>query len=432
MAPAFHGLRVDLIPSLKTAEASAGTGRRRRLSLGNLLVATQITLALVVLTTAGLLVRTLANLKNVDPGFDTNNLLFFGMDPKLAGYKGPEVGHLYQELQEKLAALPGVKSVSYSWMPLLAGGRIRTSFHRPGTPADSKDQVNADKMEVGPNFFATLRIPMQAGRDISAAEFAAAALMSPEKPGSIPLAAVVNQSFARSFYPNQNPLGQVFGDSLAEDPWPAFPGYQIVGVVRDTKYSELRRVINPTIYVPSSDGDAFFELRTAADPSSLVPAVRNTVNHVNDNLAMFRIDTQKGAIDRQLTEDRTVAQLSSFFGLLALVLACMGLYGLLSYEVTRRTREIGIRMAIGAQPTSVTRMVLGHGLSLAATGAVVGIAASLGVSRLVASMLFGVKPGDPATLLAVAAFLLVVALAACYLPARRATRVDPLVALRYE
>jgi ABC-type antimicrobial peptide transport system permease subunit len=236
----------------------------------------------------------------------------------------------------------------------------------------------------------------------------------------------------RTYFLNQNPLGQVVGDSRPEGPFPAFPGYEIVGVVGDAKYSGLRKAINPTIYQAISDGEAFFELRTAADPSLLIPSVRSTVNRVDDNLAMVRIDTQKGQIDQQLSEDRMVAQLSSFFGLLALVLACLGLYGLLSYEVTRRTREIGIRMAIGAQAGNVIRLVMGQAVTVATLGAVAGVAISLGVTRLLTTLLYGVKPGDPLTLLFVIAVLAVVALAGCALPARRATKVDPLVALRYE
>jgi predicted permease len=432
MAPAWRSFRVDVAPSLKAAETSAGRGRRRRFSLGNLLVATQVALAVLVLATAGLLVRTLHNLEAINPGFDTNNLLLFGVDPRLAGYKGPQVGHLYHELQEKFAALPGVKSVGYSWVPLLGGGQMVTSFHKPGTPVDSKDEVTAAQLEVGPNFFSTLRIPLQTGRDLTGADFAEMSLKSSEKPGTTPWPVVVNQSLARSFFPNQNPLGQVFGDSAADGPWPAFPGYQIIGVVADAKYNDLRKSILPTIYSPITDGDAFFELRTVADPASLIPSVRSIAKQVDDNLALVRIDTEKGQIDRQLSQDRMVAQLSSFFGLLALVLACMGLYGLLSYEVTQRTREIGIRMAIGAQRSRVIGIVLRHGLLLAAIGGLLGAAASMGVSQLVASMLFGVKPGDPVTLAASATLLALVALAACYLPARRATQVDPLVALRYE
>jgi predicted permease len=433
MAPAFRGLRVDLTPSLKIADNSSSAGtRRRRFSMGNLLVATQVALAVVVLATAGLIVRTLSNLKSIDPGFNTNNLLLFTLNPRLEGYKGPQVGHLYRELQENFSALPGVTSVSYSWAPPLSGSHRVTMVHRPGTPVESTDRVKLDLNQIGPNFFLTLRIPMVSGRDFTASEFDAAAKISPMEPAKAPAPVLVNQLFARTYFPSQNPLGQVFGDALAQGPWPASPGYEIVGVVGDAKYSTLRDDIKPAIYLAVADGEASFELRTSGDPASLISAVRKTVNSVDDNLAMVGIDTQQGEIDRQLSEDRMVAQLSSFFGLLALVLTCIGLYGLLSYEVTRRTREIGIRMAIGAQAGNVIRLVLGHAALVLTLGTVLGVGLSFGVTRLVTTLLYGVKPGDPMTLLCVTALLGVVGLAACLLPVRRATKVDPLVALRYE
>ncbi len=434
MAPAFRGLRVELTPSLKAGETglSGGHGKRRRFNMGNALVAIQVTLAIVVLATAGLLVRTLTNLKGLDPGFDANNLLLFGMDPKLAGYKEAQVDALYHDLQERFAALPGVKSVSYSWRPLLGGGLSTTNFRKPGTPLDSKETVEADELAIGPNFFATMRIPLLAGRDFSRADFIAAAANSPGKPPSVAGPVIVNQLFVRRYFPDKNPLGQIFGNGPAKDGEPANPGLEIIGVVGDAKYNNLRREISPTFYEPNTGGETFFELRTAADPTSLIPAVRNTVNHANDSLALFRINTEQQQIDRQVSNERLIAQLSSFFGLLALVLACLGLYGLLSYEVTRRTREIGIRMAVGAQSYNVVRLVLAKAVGLIIAGAAVGIAVALGVTRLLASFLYGVKAGDPITLVAVACLLAVVALAACYIPARRATKVDPLVALRYE
>ncbi len=393
MAPAFRGLRVDLTPSLKTADAFTSSGtRRRRFTLGNLLVATQVALAVVVLATAGLMVRTLSNLKGLDPGFDTSHLLLFSVNPRLEGYKGPQVGHLYRELQQKFSSLPGVKSVSYSWAPPLSGGHMMTMLHRPGTPVESKNLVKVDINQIGPGFFTTLKIPRLAGRDISPAEFEAASQSKPLEPGKSPAPVMVNQLFVSTYYRNQNPLGKMFGDSLPDGRWPASPGYEIVGVVGDAKYSTLRDDVQPAIYTPALDGDASFELRTASDPATLVSAVRKTLSSVDDNLTILRVDTQEEEIDLQLSENRMVAHLSSFFGLLALVLACMGLYGLLSFEVTRRTREIGIRMAIGAQAGNVVRLVMSHAALVAALGAVTGAGISFGVTRLVKTFLFGVKP----------------------------------------
>ncbi len=433
MAPAFRSLRVDLTPSLKSADSFSSAGTRRgRFTMGNLLVATQVALAVVVLATAGLMMRTLSNLKSLDPGFDTSHLLLFSLNPRLEGYKGPQVGHLYRELQQRFSSLPGVKSVSYSWAPPLSGSHMVTMLHRPGTPAASKDRVKVDINQVGPGFFTTLKIPRLAGRDITPAEFEAASQSNPAEPGKLPEPVMVNQLFARTYYANQDPLAKIFGDSLPDGKWPGSPGYEIVGVIGDARYSNLRDNVQPAIYIAARDGDASFELRTTSDPASLASAVRRTLSSVDDNLTIVHVDTQEEQIDFLLSDDRMVAQLSSFFGLLALVLACMGLYGLLSYEVTRRTREIGIRMAIGAQAGNVVRLVVGHAALVAALGAVAGIGISLAVSRLVKSFLFGIKPGDPITLISVTVLLAMVALAACLLPARRATRVDPLIALRYE
>jgi len=202
--------------------------------------------------------------------------------------------------------------------------------------------------------------------------------------------------------------------------------------VRDAKYNDLRREIHPMMYTPHHVGVATFELRTAADPQALLPAIREVVAQVNADLPLFNVTTQSQQVDRLLFQERLVARLAGFFGVLALVLACIGLYGLLSYEVSRRTREIGIRMALGAQPERVLKLVLRQGIALALVGASLGIGVALGVTRYLGSMLFNVRASDPLTMSAVAVLLALVALAACYIPARRATRVDPMVALRYE
>ncbi len=435
LAPALRGSDIGLTSSLKSGDASPNGGQNshRRLTLGGALVATQMALAIVVLVTAGLLVRTLTNLKRLNPGFDTQNVLLFSVDPRLAGYKGPQIDNLYRDLQEQLSSIPGVTSVTYSWMPLLSGALSSTSFHRPGTPPDSKDQVDSDELPVGPNFFKTLGIPLRLGRDFTSADFAAAAANAGDKPGLAPTPVIVNQAFVRSYFPKSDPLGARFGDTAPTDPGePKTPGFQIVGVAGDAKYDSLRREVSPTFYGPSTGSDAVFQLRTATNPTSILPAVRNIVRHQNEDLALSEISTQTEAIDRQLSNERITAQLSTFFGLLALVLACLGLYGLLSYEVTRRTREIGIRMAVGAQSHNVVRLVLAKAVGLILAGSLAGIAVALGVTKLLASFLFGVSAGDPVTLVAVTGLLAAVALIACYLPARRATRVDPLVALRYE
>ncbi len=433
IAPAFRGARVDLTPALKEGEgssASSGHAGGKWFSIGNALVVAQVALAIVVLVGAGLLVRTLANLRSIDIGFDSHNILIFGIDPTLVGYKGPQLDAFYRDLQGRLSETPGVKSASYSMVPLLSNGLMITMFHWPGTPQDQ--QSEADMLGIGPNFFETLHIPFLAGRGFNASDFNLSASNSGGTPTSAPTPVIVNQAFVEKYLGKENPLGKQFGESAGGAIGLASPGYEIIGVVRDAKYNSLRREIHAMMYMPQNFGGASFELRTAADPQAILPAIREVVAQVNANLPLFDVKTESEQIDRLLFRERLVARLSSFFALLALVLACVGLYGLLSYEVSRRTREIGIRMALGAHPGSVLKLVLRQGIVLATVGAAVGIGVALGVTRYLTSMLYDVHANDPLTMIAVAVLLTLVALAACYIPARRAMRVDPLVALRYE
>lgn len=466
LAPSFRGARVDLTPALKEGAGSAAAAGRaggRWFSLGNGLVVAQVALAIVVLVGAGLLVRTLQNLKNVDPGFDTRNLLTFGLDPTLIGYKTPQVDVFYRNLQERLASIPGVESVSYSNSTVLSGSLWEESFHMPGAPKDQES--DADYLPVGANFFSTMHMRLLSGRNFNSADFAqaemaqenqeareaaqkakeagmaansgapaAANAAAKSSANEAPVPVIVNKTFVRKYFPKVNSLGQHFGESEAnaDTGERKNPGWMIVGIVSDAKYQDLRSAIDPTMYVPNSGGSTSFDLRTAANPSAITAAVRSVVNQMDSNLPVFDVHTETQLIDQLLFQERMIARLSSFFGLLALVLACIGLYGLLSYEVSRRTREIGIRMALGAQQRDVLRLVVGQGIILAMVGAAVGVGVTLGVTRYLSSMLYDVHANDPVTIMSVTILLLIVALAACYIPARRATRVDPMVALRYE
>jgi len=358
-----------------------------------------VALAMIVLVGAGLLLRTLQNLRRVDVGFDSHNVLIFGIDPTLVGYKGPRVDAFYRDLQGRLSEIPGVKSASYSMGPLLNGGLMITMFHWPGTPQDQSSE--ADVLPVGPNFFETLHIPFLAGRGFSTSDFKLSASNSEAAPTSAPTPVIVNQAFVEKYVDKEYPLGKHFGESSGDANGPASPGYEIIGVVRDAKYNDLRREIHAMMYTPQSAGGASFELRTAADPQAILPAIREVVAQVNTNLPLFDVKTESEQIDRLLFQERLVARLSGFFGLLALVLACVGLYGLLSYEVSRRTREIGIRMALGAQQESVLKLVLRQGIVLAIVGASVGIGVALGVTRYLTSMLYDVHANDPLTMIAV-------------------------------
>ncbi len=433
MAPAFRGARVDLTPALKEGfgvSSGSGHARGRWFSAGNALVVAQVALAIVVLVGAGLLVRTLQNLRSLDVGFDAHNIVVFSIDPTLAGYKDAQIDSFYRDLQGRLSETPGVRSASYSMMPLLSGGMMMTMFHWPGTPQDRDSESNV--LPVGPDFFRTMQIPFLIGRDFNASDYALAAANGASTPTRAPTPVIVNQAFVAKYLGKESPLGKQFGESAGDENGPPSPGYEIIGVVRDAKYSSLRQDISPTMYQPQRGMGASFELRTAADPQALLPSIRRVVAQLNPNLPLFNVTTESEQIDRLLFQERLIARVSGFFGLLALVLACIGLYGLLSYEVARRTREIGIRMALGAQGGDVLRLVVKQGLVLALVGAAVGIGVALGVTRYLSSMLYDVRANDPMTIVTVAMLLALVALAACYIPARRATRVDPLVALRYE
>jgi macrolide transport system ATP-binding/permease protein len=463
LAPSLRGSRSDLTPSLKERAyslpgAAAHTGRGFR--LGDALVVAQVALSMVVLVGAGLLVRTLRNLHSIHPGFDAQNILLFGIDPHLAGYTDQQTQRLYANLQQRFAALPGVISVSYSEEALLDGGWSATDVHVDGAPP--KQNANTGELPVGLDFFATMRIPILAGRTFTSADFAIAAATnaaekardaaaaktntrSPSTPASAspsaldaayyhsaPVPLIINESFARKYLANKNPIGLHLGDVEPDETQSPGPGHTIVGVVGDTKYAQLRRKTAPIIFLPLVSNSAHFELRVAANPTALVKNVREIVSQAGNDLPLTDVRTQAGQIDQILFQERLMSRLSSFFATLALVLACIGLYGLLSYEVARRTRELGIRVALGAQHRELSRLVIGQGILLALIGAAIGIAAAVGVTRFISAMLYDVRANDPLTMVAVAALLILVAFAACYIPARRAMKVDPMVALRYE
>lgn len=419
-APAWRGGGGKLAPALKESAGSiVGRSGRGPFTLGNVLVAAQVALAIVVLAGAGLLVRTLVSLDRVHAGFDTHNLLTFRLAPELTGYSGPRLAALYPQLQARLRALPGVRNVSYSSDTLLSGNLWITSIY----VGDSSREHDADALRVGPGYFATLKVPLLAGRVFTATEFAATAAAAPR---AEPRVAVVNEAFARRYLPR----GAALGARVGSDKGAAQT--EIVGVVANTKYSDLRRAVQPTIFYPFQPGQGVFTIRTAMDPRALIPSVRAAVAGLDADLPLFEIKTQTEIIARSLAQERLLADLSSLFGLLALALAAIGVYGLLAYEVQGRTREIGIRLALGAERGAVLRLVARRGLLLALAGAALGIGASLLATRALAGLLFGVTANDPVTYAGVAILLIAVALAASIIPARRAARVDAMTALRQE
>jgi len=419
LAPAFRGSRINVGPALKDSyggSTAAPKATGRRIGLGSCLVVAQVALSVVVLVGAGLLVRTLTNLRKVNPGFDTHNVLLFGINPTLAGYKVETIQTLYRELQARFASVPGVISATYSSDTLLSDGLWTSEVHIEGQPKDST--IRTDMLAVGPEFFETMRLPLVGGRTFSNSDLQSERAV-----------AVVNRTFAQRFLGGKNPLGVRLGGTTPSD---NKIEREIVGIVGDAKYDNLRKSVEPTAYVPLQEGAAYFAIRTSTQAEALVPTVRQIVASFDENLPLFKVTTQTETIDRLLFNERLVAQLSSVFGGLALVLACVGLYGLLSYEVARRTREIGIRTALGAQRREIFRLVLRQGLTLTIFGAVVGITAAIGVTRYLGSLLYGVAATDPLTFVTIALTLLTVALLAGYIPSRRAMRVDPMVALRYE
>jgi predicted permease len=422
LVPAIRAARVDVAPTLK-GSGSGFAMLGSRLRLGKALVIVQVGLSLVLLVGGGLFVRTLVNVERQNLGFNRHNLLLFAIDPAKGGYQGQRVLQLWQDVRERLQAVPGVRTVTYSQNALLTGWMSGGRITIEGYQAKSGQKMRAEWNSVGPDFFETMGIRLLLGRSIDRRD----------TPTS-PKVAVVNEALARYFFGETDPLGRRV--CLGHKPDPATT-YEIVGVVGNAKYEDLRS--DPRmLYIPvgqeesSGLGRTFFEVRTAADPTAFVGAIRSAIREIDASLALESVKTQTQQMDEAATQERMFAELCSFFSLLALGLAAIGLYGLMAYSVGRRTNEIGIRMALGAQRKQVFLMVLRQSVGLVALGVVAGLVAAMATTRLIASELFGLKPTDPLTLGFATFFMLAVAALAAYLPARRATKVDPMVALRYE
>jgi predicted permease len=414
IAPAFRGSHTSLTSHLKGNTTTAARNMRAQMfSLGSALVVLQVALSMVVLTGAGLLLRTLANLRRIDPGFDTQNLLIFDVNPQLAGYKDEQIPRLYADLQRQIAALPGVTSVSYASEALMDGGYSSRDMKIEGRSDKSKVEILT--LQVGPDYLPTMKIPLLEGRFFNSTDT------------TNTNRALVNRSFVTKYLAGRNPLGMHFGGDDPQD-----PQWEIVGVVGDTKFATPRSDNAPTAFMPLASGGVSFEVRTAPAPATLMRAVRGIVNSVDTNLPVLRMRTQSDSIDRLLFNERLVARLLGLFAALGLLLACIGLYGLLSYEVSCRTREIGLRTALGAQRGTIWSMVVRQGILLVALGAIAGCGAAFAFTRLLASLLYSVRPTDPFTYAVTAGTLLILGILACSLPARRATRVDPIAALRCE
>jgi predicted permease len=419
LAPAFQATKPAVTTALKEEAGSvAGSGRQARFRKG--LVVVQVALSVLLLAGAGLFARSLYNLRTLNPGFVTEDLLQFSVDPALSGYSRPRAESLFTQMQAQLAALPGTVSVSAAVIPAMTESMWSSTVSVQGYERKEGEDMNPAVNAVAPGHFATMGMPLVAGRDFRPTDVLGA-----------PKVAVINETMAKYFWGDENPVGRRFGFGRDE----GFP-IEVVGVVRDSKFTTLRDEIPRFVYVPYMQQDDLdtmtFYVRTRAGAAGIPAAARQVVQRLDPNLPIFDLKTMDAQVDESLFLERLVAALSMLFGGLATVLAAVGLYGVMSYTVSRRTREIGIRMALGAARASVLWLVLREVALMAAAGIVLGLPVAVGLSRFIQSQLYGLSPTDPATLSLTAFVLTAVAMLAGYVPARRATKVDPIRALRYE
>jgi predicted permease len=421
LAPAVQAARADLNDALKSQARSVMGGRLR---LPRLLVSFQIALCLTALVAAGLLGRSLEKLKWVDVGFDRENLAYASVSPGQAGYSTERLGPYVNRVLEELARLPGVLRVTVVQVRLLSGNGQLSRVSIPGRPTPiDKGLVRAEDAAnvnwVGEGFFETLRIPLIAGRTIERGDFRRNAD-----------AVVVDELFARRFFPNENPLGRRFGFGETEN-----NRYEIVGVVRNTLYNSLRREPLPTVYepyIPDAGSPMHFAIRTTRDSAGLAQAVRTALASVDPEVPLTEFHTQNALIDRLLQTERLLALMSGAFSLVALTLAAIGIGGVLAYAVSRRTNEIGVRMALGASGSDVIRMVMRDSLWMTGMGILIGCPCAFAIGKVLEAILFRLEPFDPWTGALSLFTLLAITLLAAWVPARRAMRVDPMIALRYE
>jgi predicted permease len=424
IAPSLRMSHGGSAPALNaTARTAVGAGGRSGQLFPRILLVAQVGLSLVLLVGAGLFVRTLQNLKNQDLGFNRHNILLVDLSAKLAGYKPEQLPGLDERMLNRLKALPGVDSVALSDIPPIYAGSWGALISVEGYTPAPDENMSTLANGVSPGYFATVGIPVLSGRSIGIQDVENSARV-----------VVVNQSLANHFFPKGDAVGHQFsvGEPDIQGPW------QIVGVVRDAKYNGPRDDPQRMIYLPLAQltGNNRFanslEVRAAGDPANIASEVRTAMAEIDPSLPLLSVRTIGEQLDLFMENERLISQLSTFFALLALALACIGLYGVMAYNVTRRTNEIGVRMALGAQNGTILWMVLRESLLLLAVGIALGVPAALAATRLVQTQLFGLKASDPATMVAAVLMIAAVVVLAGYGPARRAAKVDPMVALRYE
>ncbi|HEY2462074.1 MAG TPA: ABC transporter permease [Candidatus Acidoferrum sp.] len=423
LIPALSVTRLDFSLILKSAATGlTGNSPQSRLPLGKILVIAQVAVSLILLVAAGLFVRSLSKLSHVNLGYNRENLLLFRVDAAAGGFKGPATTELYQNLLDRISAIPGLRAVTVSKNGLFSGSESGDPVAVEGFSPKSNDNMHSRIDQVGPRYFSTVGIPVLMGREIES-----------QDSGNGQRVGVINETFARQFFPNTNPLGKHIRDIYPGNPAEVV----VVGVVSDAKYNSLREKQLPRFYAPIFNpmwevAAASYEVRTYADPASVSAALRQTIQSVSSSLPPVEIRTMSGLVSDSLQTDRFVEQLSEAFGILAMLLASIGLYGIMAYTVARRTRDIGIRLALGADPGNVLRQVLRETFALVLIGIAVGVPLALTAARLMRSMLFGLGFADPLAILFAVLVLAAVAALAGFLPARRASHVDPMVALRYE
>ena len=420
IVPAIQATRAGVIGALKEESGSvAGGGRQARLR--RVLVIGQVALSMLLLAGAGLFARSLYNLKWLDPGFRVDDLFVFSIDPSLSGYEGGRLTSLYRRMQEELAAVPGVHSVSMSEVGTLAGDNWSQTVRVDGYEAKEGEDLNPSVDGVGPRYFETMGIPLVSGREFTERDVIGA-----------PKVAIINETMAKYFFGSSNPIGRRFGFGRGKP-----TDIEIVGVAKDVRSVELRDQPPRYVYIPYAQDDSVtqltFYVRAVRDDGGAIAAgIRQSVRRLDPNLPIFNMKTMAVQIDESLFVERMVAVLSVAFGALATLLAAIGLYGVMSYAVTRRTREIGIRMALGAERGRVLWLVLREVAAMALAGIVGGLAAALWLTRQVQSQLYGLSPNDPLTLGIAMGLLAAVAIASGYIPARRATTIDPMIALKQQ